>query len=108
MSELEETLAAHIRYAGLPQPEREYRFHKTRRWRFDMAYPSRKLAIEVEGGTWINGRHNRGSGSIKDMDKYNAAALDGWRVLRFSGNHIKSGDALMTIEKAVNEAGVVT
>lgn len=67
---------------GLPAPQAEYRFHPIRRWRFDYAWPDYKMALEVEGGVWIRGRHNRASGFLKDMEKYNAAAVLGWRILR--------------------------
>ena len=67
---------------GLPVPEFEWRFHPVRRWRFDLAWPSYKLALEVEGGVWTGGRHSRGKGMVADMAKYNTATLMGWRVLR--------------------------
>lgn len=70
------------RNSGLPPPTPEFRFHPTRKWRYDWAWPDKKVALEVEGGTWINGRHNRGSGFVRDMEKYNAAAVAGWRVLK--------------------------
>lgn len=60
----------------------EYRFHPPRMWRFDYAIPSHRIAIEVEGGVWTNGRHIRGTGFLNDMEKYNQAVLDGWRLLR--------------------------
>lgn len=63
---------------------REHKFHEVRKWRFDYAIPSEKLAIEVEGGVWDYGRHNRADGFLKDMEKYNAAAEDGWRLLRYT------------------------
>jgi very-short-patch-repair endonuclease len=42
------------------------------------------LAVEVEGGMWTRGRHVRGEGYEGDCEKYNAAVLGGWRVLRFT------------------------
>lgn len=68
--------------AGLPAPEAEYRFHPTRRWRFDWAFPDQKVALEIEGGVWTGGRHTRGAGYVRDIEKYNHATLAGWRVLR--------------------------
>ena len=81
-SDLEATFALQLRSLGLPEPEREYRFHPVRRWRFDMAWPDAMLAAEVEGGVWTRGRHTRGAGYVADCEKYNAATMLGWRVLR--------------------------
>jgi very-short-patch-repair endonuclease len=69
--------------------EREYKFHPSRRWRFDLAVPKIKLAIEIEGGLWVMGRHTRAPGFLKDMEKYNQAAVLGWRLLRYSPQQIK-------------------
>ena len=63
---------------------RELRFHPRRRWRFDYAIPSRMVAIEIDGGVWQYGRHNRASGYVKDMEKMNEAAALGWLVLHFT------------------------
>lgn len=100
MSQLEDSLAFQIRAVGLPAPEREYRFHDKRRWRADFAWPDAKLIVEVEGAIWTGGRHTRGAGYEKDAEKYNTAALDGWTVLRFTGNMIKSGLAIQQIQRA--------
>lgn len=62
----------------------EHRFKPPRRWRFDYANERLMLAIEVEGGIFSRGRHVRGVGYIKDMEKYNAAILLGWRLLRYA------------------------
>nr|WP_319537246.1 hypothetical protein [uncultured Vibrio sp.] len=102
MSALEQTLIFQIKAMGLALPEKEYRFHETRRWRFDFAYPEQQLAVEVEGGTWAGGRHTRGSGYEKDCEKYNEAALRGWSVLRFTGSMIKSGRAVETLKEALS------
>ena len=91
VSKAEESLALQIRAVRLPEPVREHCFHPTRKWRFDFAYPSHLLAIEVEGGVWSGGRHTRGSGFTKDCEKYNAALMNGWRVYRCTPDMIKKG-----------------
>lgn len=83
-SQFEILLLNRIQTSGLPIPEQEYVFCEGRRWRFDFAYPKQKVAVECEGGVWIQGRHNRGKGFINDCYKYNAAVLLGWRVLRYT------------------------
>lgn len=62
----------------------EFRFSYPRRWRFDYAvfWNGRRIAIEVEGGAWTRGRHVRGGGFIKDVEKYNTATAMGWFVFR--------------------------
>lgn len=86
---------------SLPLPRIEYKFHPERKWMFDFAWVKRKLAVEIEGGSWAQGRHTRGSGFAADCEKYNAAALLGWRVLRFTGEQIESGYALDTTLEAM-------
>jgi hypothetical protein len=71
-----------LNYLKIPLPEKEYKFHHERKWRFDFCWKEKMIALEVEGGVWSNGRHTRGSGFIKDMEKYNAAAVLGYRVVR--------------------------
>lgn len=98
-SELEELLAFQIRAAGLPKPEREYRFHETRRYRADFAWPKHRLLVEVEGGIWMGkGGHNTGRGILRDIEKGNLAATNNWLYLRFAPEHVNSGEALDAIE----------
>lgn len=67
----------------------EFRFHPVRRWRFDVAIPEMMIAIELEGGVYTRGRHTRGAGYVKDLEKYNAATVMGWNLLRYAHtNHI--------------------
>lgn len=82
-SRLEHEIEFRIKSAGFPPPVHEYKFCPYRRWRFDFAWPEKKIAVECEGGCWSGGRHTRGSGFIKDAEKYNCAVLMGWRVLRY-------------------------
>lgn len=88
ISELEMMALKRIEVSGLPAPSMEIKFHKDRRWRFDLCWPTYKLAVELEGGAFSNGRHVRGIGFSKDCEKYNAAVLDGWRVLRYTTYNI--------------------
>ena len=66
----------------------EFRFHPSRRFRIDYAIPSHRIAIEIEGGAWIGGRHTRGRGFIGDMEKYNLLTEYGWRLLRYQPGKI--------------------
>lgn len=68
-------------------PETEYRFAPPRKFRFDFAWPSYKISLEVEGGIYLSvhggkSRHFYGTGAVKDMEKYNLAASKGWRVFK--------------------------
>ena len=105
-SDLEEDLAWQIKIAGLPEPKREYRFHHTRKWRADFAWPEFKLIAEVEGGVWNQGRHVRGKGFIDDCEKCNEAATLGWTVLRFPEMFISDGRALEWLERIINDRRV--
>ena len=103
MSDLEEQMAWQIKAVGLPEPEREYRFHHSRRWRFDFAWPERKVTLEVDGGHWVRGRHTRGAGFEADAEKYNAATVHGWRVLRVTSTMIEDGRAINWLERLLVE-----
>jgi very-short-patch-repair endonuclease len=93
-SELELLLSEQIAQDGLPVPKREHRFALSRLWRFDFAWPEYKLAVEIDGGTWSGGSHVRGKGVERDCEKRNAAVMDGWRILRYTGDMVNDGRAL--------------
>jgi len=87
---------------GLPRPELEYKFHPTRKWRFDYAWPDKKIAVEIEGGVWTRGRHTRGSGFVEDMEKYNMAGKLGWRIFRFVPSELRNGIAQEFMKGVLN------
>ena len=79
---------------------KEYPFHDKRKWRFDYAVPEWKIALEVEGGVHTGGRHIRPKGFLGDMEKYNAGAVLGWRVLRCVPDELISSNTIEMIKKA--------
>ena len=89
--------------AGLPLPVEEWKFAATikRKWAFDYAWPDQLIALEVEGGIWMDGRHVRGSGFMGDMEKYNCAALFGWRLIRVTPPSIENGHAFRLVSAAL-------
>jgi uncharacterized protein YegJ (DUF2314 family) len=70
-------------------PIKEFKFAKEatkRLWRTDYFFEEGniKVAVEQEGGTFTNGRHNRGLGYEEDMIKYNFYQSHGIILLRFT------------------------
>jgi very-short-patch-repair endonuclease len=83
----------------------EYKFHETRKWRIDFYFESgqKKVALEIEGGVWSGGRHTRGSGFQKDMEKYNEMTKHGILLLRFQPKDLDSPeDIISTIKNALD------
>ncbi len=76
---------------AMRQYQPEYRFHATRRWQFDFAWPQHRLAVEIDGGQYLKngGRHNQDS----DREKINEAIACGWSVLRFSPQQVERDPA---------------
>lgn len=65
---------------------REHRFHDDRKWRFDIAIPKTRLAIEVDG----RGRHHTLQGHRADCEKRNAAVELGWTVLTYPASSVRA------------------
>jgi very-short-patch-repair endonuclease len=100
MSALEAAFLHHWRVVsqgtGAPWPEVEYQFDVSdsgRRWRFDFAWPSQWVAVECEGGVFTRGAHARISGILRDIEKYNAAQAQGWRVFRVTSSMLRDNPA---------------
>ncbi len=94
-------MAWQLRAARLPEPATEHRFAPPRRFRFDFAWPTKMLALEVEGGTFAAGRHSRGAGFAADCEKYGEATALGWRVLRVTTDMVDDGRALALVERCL-------
>lgn len=79
------------RAAGIPKPETEYKFHPSRKWRFDFAWPRHLIALEVDGAVFVRGGHTRGKGYEGDREKDGEAVVLGWKVLRVSTGQLTRG-----------------
>lgn len=104
VSHLEEALARYIQMAGLPPPKRQWQFALPRKWSVDFGWPERGVILEVEGGTFKNGRHSRGKGMRNDAEKYNTATLLGHRVFRVTVDMIEDGTAYELIHRIFRAA----
>jgi hypothetical protein len=75
-------------------------------WRFDVAIPEYRIAVEFEGGVWFTGatqsRHSRGKGMISDLNKYNAATVNGWRVLRYTHTNHTTAQIMADISRLID------
>lgn len=97
LSEGEELFALNCKVLGI-EFEREFVFVPGRKFRADFYIPAAKLIVEIEGGTWVSGRHNRGFGMATDASKYNLATLLGYRLLRYTTDMVKRGAAMGDLE----------
>jgi len=79
----------------------EFRFHPIRKWRADYALPEFKILVEVEGAVWVQGRHTRGSGFVKDIEKYNTATSMGYSILRVQPKDLMSSGLLDLIKETI-------
>lgn len=101
---------------GLPAPVAEFRFHPTRKWQFDLAWPDLKVAIEQEGIVYpkeagdhrLGGRHVSVKGFRDDLEKYGEAFKLGWRVLRALPEQVENGQAMVWAESALRARPGVT
>lgn len=83
---------------------REHAFHPQRKWRFDLYVPAYKLAVEIHGGIYTQGRHTRGQGFRVDRQKMNAAVELGIRVLEYTAAELADGSAAAQIARVLAQA----
>jgi hypothetical protein len=81
----------------------EHLFCEDRKWRFDLAFPPRRLAFEISGGNWTGG-HRRGNAQESEYDKLNTAQLMGWRVMQWTNRQVLSGEAREFMQNWVKDA----
>jgi hypothetical protein len=95
-------VSSYWQQCGLPAPVFEHRFHPDRKWAFDAAWPNLRIAVEADGGIWINGGHNRGAGIKRAWEKENEAHAMGWRILKFEPSELCLQTTVEIIKRAMN------
>lgn len=88
----------------LQTPLRQYRFAKEalgRAWRWDLCWPDRMIAIEIQGGIWTRGAHGHPTDILRNMHKHNDATRLGWRFYQFTPTEVRRGIALKFLQENV-------
>lgn len=106
---------AYFKECGLPTPETEFVFAPPRKWRFDFAFVNWEIvnaqftrplpgsvAVEVEGGVFVHGAHNRGSRMLKTWERDNEAAALGWRIIRVQPKDLCTQDTIDLIKRCLS------
>lgn len=65
-------------------------------WRWDFAWPTFGVIVEIDGGVWMpgGGAHSHPVDITRNMAKRNDAALAGFFVLSFTPQQVKGGHAI--------------
>lgn len=84
----------------MPAYETQHKFHPKRNWRFDVAWPDAKVAVELHGGIWSGGEHARPRGIRNAAEKQNAAIELGWVVLVYTTDMLED-DPMACISQAL-------
>lgn len=105
-SDLEHSLYFELRRNGLKGWVAEHRFkgmNGKRRYRFDVAWPEKKIAIDVQGGLYLKGRRAHGSPEQmkRDSMKQAEANLCGWIFIAVTPEMMKDGSAVELVKKAL-------
>lgn len=92
------------------QVEREFYFARPRKWRSDWFVIGSTVLVEFEGGLFKKRKSGHASvaGILRDIEKYNEAAISGWIVIRVTPKHVVSGQALRWVEQAVKSSQAKT
>lgn len=92
-----------LKREGLPLPETEVAFAvgEGRKFRWDFAWPDAKVALEVQGSIWTRGAHGRGTGIMRDHEKFNLGCCLGWRLLQCVPKDLCTLTTIATIRRAL-------
>ncbi len=85
----------------------EYKFHASRKWRLDIYLPDHMLGLEIDGGLFMRrGAHNTGKAIMRDIEKSNAALMQGIIIYRIPAQELNNPDDIIkhlnNIQEVVN------
>ena len=117
-SYLERIALALIEDAGLPKPIEEYRFCPERKWRADFVWlfnnqlykvdplldkvtRYKGVILEINGAVWTKGKHTYGKQLLDEYEKLNNASLDGWILIQVGNYHMKTGQMIEWLKRAL-------
>ncbi len=89
---------------GLPIPDPEVEFALPRKWRLDFVWEG-WLALEIQGGIFIAGRHTRGAALLDEYEKLNEAVIRGYSILFCTPQQVKDGSIFPIIKRALGAEG---
>jgi hypothetical protein len=100
-----EVFAEQCRLRGLGFPAWEYPFAAPERaWKLDFAWIGQKIALEVQGGIWSQGRHVRGAALRKEWEKLNELAVRKWAVLYCEPSDLTSAKRIESVFRLIERA----
>lgn len=87
---------------------KEYKFHSSRKFRFDFFLPIsseiiKGIGIEYDGALWVRGRHQTPKGFFNDTVKTNLALSSGFLVLRYTSEHLKNYESLELVKNEIKK-----
>ncbi len=108
-SYLERIASALIKDAGIKPPIKEFRFCPDRRWRADFVWvfdpaenkKHKGVILEINGAVWTKGKHTYGKQLLDEYEKLNTASMDGWIVIQVGNYHLKNGQMLEWVKRAL-------
>lgn len=102
-------VSAYFVECGLPKPVFEHQHIPGRKFRLDVAWPEHKVGIEVQGGVWTRGKHGRGSGIVKDVEKRNLQLIHGWSVIEVQPSELCMQETVEMVKAVIGiRSGTIT
>lgn len=96
----EDIVRQYYQQCGLPMPVFEYRIIPDRKFRWDIAWPASRVALEVQGGIWLPvSGHKSGVHLKRDYEKNNLALLAGWKVLYIEPKQVCMLETVTMVKK---------